>query len=112
MKFESIFGKPSILWFFISVFLIAFLLYDFYMVLFHGEIMMLRSAEYVRYDDGFAGSVVFFMALLVKIPVFCGAVLYVFYCIANFPAFRNDKGKTEQVKNGFKHRKKNRKRRI
>ncbi|WP_152659062.1 hypothetical protein [Arsukibacterium sp. MJ3] len=73
--------------------------------------MMLRSAEYVRYDDGFAGSVVFLMALLVKIPVFCGAVLYVFYCIANFSDFRNGKNKAEQVKSGFRHRKKNKKRR-
>lgn len=110
MKLLSIFGKPSILWFFISVFLVVFLCYDFYMVLSHGKIMILRSAEYVRYDDGFAGFIVFLMAFLLKLPILCVAVVYVFYCVMNNHLFRKDNKVAKQVYSGFKRRKRNRKR--
>lgn len=80
----GIFGKPSLFFLFVSVFLVAFLSFDFYMVLCFGEIMQLRSAKYVQYDAGAASAFVFFLALLIKVPSFFIALMYVFFCMARF----------------------------
>lgn len=82
MKNVSALGKPSIFFSFICLFLLVFILFDFYQVTTHGRTIMLRGADYIYYDSDFLSmsNVLFFMSVGLKLLMFPIAFYYLLYC--------------------------------
>ena len=81
MRLPNLFGKPSILYAFISVSALLLLSFDFYEAIVNGRIMILRSAEYAQFDGILPEIIVFVMAFIVKLGVSAFSMYYLVYCI-------------------------------
>lgn len=82
MKNVNALGKPSIVFSFICLFLLVFILFDFYQVTTHGRTTMLYGTDYIYYNSDFLSmsNVLFIMSVGLKLLIFPVAFYYLLYC--------------------------------